>query len=88
MAIMKREAFLGLHAGDQLSAKGANKYQAVLAAAKTARKLNETKVSDYDSSSESERTLEAHKVTSMALEMLLAEEIEYTQRKESTDGAQ
>jgi len=88
MALMKREAFLGLDAGDRLSAKGANKYQAVLAAAKTARKLNETKVSDYDTATESERTLEAHKVTSMALEMLLAEEIVYTQRKESTDAGQ
>lgn len=87
MAIMKREAFLGLDAADQLSDRGANRYQAVLAAAKTARRLNETKVSEYDAEgNEAERTLEAHKVTSMALEMLLAGEIEYKQREESTEN--
>lgn len=83
MAIKKREAFLGLNAGDLLVGKNANKYQAVLAAAKMARRLNEVKVAEYEASQEADRTLEAHKVTSMALEMLLSDEIEYGPKKET-----
>jgi len=76
MAIRKREPFLGLNSGDLLSDAGANRYQAVLAAAKMARRLNETKVAEYDATEpDADRTLEAHKVTSMALEMLLKKEI-------------
>lgn len=77
MALKKREPFLGLEAGDLLAVRRTNKYVAVLAAARMARRLNDTKVADYESSPEADRTLEAHKVTSMALEMLLKNEIEF-----------
>jgi hypothetical protein len=77
MALKKREPYLGLEAGDLLAAQKTNKYVAVLAAARMARRLNDTKVADYESSPEADRTLEAHKVTSMALEMLLKNEIEF-----------
>lgn len=77
MALKKREPYLGLDSGDILAAKKTNKYVAVLAAARMARRLNDTKVADYESSPEADRTLEAHKVTSMALEMLLKNEIEF-----------
>jgi DNA-directed RNA polymerase omega subunit len=82
MAIRKREPFLGLGAGDTLGPRGINKYQAVLAAAKMARRLNQEKVAEYEASPESDRTLEAHKVTSIALEMLLAGEIELSTQTE------
>jgi hypothetical protein len=76
MAIRRREPFLGLNSGDLLSDARANRYQAVLAAARTARRLNETKVAEYDAAEpDADRTLEAHKVTSMALEMLLKGEV-------------
>lgn len=74
---IKRGPFLGLNSGDLLSRQGKNRYQAVLAAAKIARRLNDVKVSDYEAAPEAERVIEAHKVTSMALEMLLRGEIEY-----------
>lgn len=77
MALKKREPFLGLEAGDLLALRKTNKYVAVLAAARMARRLNDTKVADYESAPEADRTLEAHKVTSMALEMLLKNEIEF-----------
>ena len=77
MALMKRGPFLGLNSGDLLSADNKNRYQAVLAAAKMARRLNDVKVAEYEAAPEAERTIEAHKVTSMALEMLLRGEIEY-----------
>lgn len=77
MALKKREPFLGLDSGDLLASKKINKYVAVLAAARMARRLNDTKVADYESAPEADRTLEAHKVTSMALEMLLKDEIEF-----------
>ena len=77
MALKKREPFLGLEAGDLMAVRRTNKYVAVLAAARMARRLNDTKVADYESSPEADRTLEAHKVTSMALEMLLKNEIEF-----------
>ena len=88
MAIKKREPYLGLHAGDTLSERGLNKYQGVLAAAKMARRLNETKVAEYESTApDADRTLEAHKVTSMALEMLLKDEIEFGRQEPETDAA-
>jgi DNA-directed RNA polymerase omega subunit len=77
MAIRKQEPFLGLDGPDILNEAGSNKYQAVLAAAKTARRLNNTKVAEYETEVDADRTLEAHKVTSMALEMLLTGEIEF-----------
>jgi DNA-directed RNA polymerase omega subunit len=75
--IMKRGPFLGLNSGDLLSSRHKNRYQAVLAAAKMARRLNEAKVAEYEAAPEEERTIESHKVTSMALEMLLREDIIY-----------
>lgn len=77
MATLKRGPFLGLNSADLLSRQGKNRYQAVLAAAKIARRLNDVKVADYEAAPEAERVIEAHKVTSMALEMLLRGEIEY-----------
>lgn len=79
MALKKKEPYLGLNAGDLLSERGENRYQAVLAAAKTARRLNDAKMAEYEAHPEAERTLEAHKVTSWALEMLLKQEIEFRQ---------
>jgi hypothetical protein len=75
--LMKRGPYLGLNSGDLLSTRHNNRYQAVLAAAKMARRLNEAKVAEYEAAPEEGRTIEAHKVTSMALEMLLKEEITY-----------
>ena len=84
MAIRRREPFLGLNSGDLLSETKTNRYQAVLAAAKTARRLNETKVAEYDATEpDADRTLEAHKVTSMALEMLLKGEVVFTHPDEA-----
>lgn len=77
MATLKRGPFLGLNSGDLLSRQKKNRYQAVLAAAKIARRLNDVKVADYEAAPEAERVIEAHKVTSMALEMLLRGEIQY-----------
>jgi len=77
MAIRKREPYLGLNAGDILSSRTANRYQALLAAARIARRLNDQTVAEYEAQPEAERTIQAHKVTSMALEMLLRGEIEY-----------
>jgi hypothetical protein len=77
MATLKRGPYLGLNSGDLLSRNGKNRYQAVLAAAKIARRLNDVKVADYEAAPEAERVIEAHKVTSMALEMLLRGEIVY-----------
>lgn len=77
MSLMKRGPYLGLNSGDLLSSRKKNRYQAVLAAAKMARRLNDAKVAEYEAAPEEERTIEAHKVTSMALEMLLREEIIY-----------
>jgi len=84
MAIKKREPFLGLEASDLLSRQDRNRYQAVLAAAKMARRLNEAKVAEYEAEPDADRTLEAHKVTSMALEMLLRNEIEFHPPKGNT----
>lgn len=80
--IMKRGPYLGLNAGDLLSKQGKNRYQAVLAAARIARRLNDVKVADYDAAPEAERVIEAHKVTSMSLEMLLRGEIEWHPRED------
>jgi DNA-directed RNA polymerase subunit K/omega len=77
MAAIKRGPFLGLNSADLLSSQGKNRYQAVLAAAKIARRLNDVKVADYEAAPEAERVIEAHKVTSMALEMLLRGEIQF-----------
>ena len=87
MAIKKREPFLGLDAGDILSGRNANRYQALLAAARIARRLNDQKVAEYEAQPEAERTIQAHKVTSMALEMLLRGEIEYHPIKEKEEPA-
>jgi len=86
MAIKKRPPYLGLHAVDHLTAARANRYQAVLAAAKMARRLNDVKVADFDAQPEAERTIQAHKVTSMALEMLLRGEIEYHVEKSDEEA--
>jgi hypothetical protein len=75
--ILKRGPFLGLNSSDLLSRQGKNRYQAVLAAARIARRLNDVKVADYEAAPEAERVIEAHKVTSMSLEMLLRGEIEW-----------
>lgn len=75
--LMKRGPYLGLNAADLLSKQGKNRYQAVLAAARIARRLNDVKVADYEAAPEAERVIEAHKVTSMSLEMLLRGEIEW-----------
>lgn len=80
--IMKRGPFLGLNASDLLSKQGKNRYQAVLAAARIARRLNDVKVADYEAAPEAERVIEAHKVTSMSLEMLLRGEIVWTAKEE------
>ncbi len=77
MARWKYRPFLGLESGDLLASTNVNKYQAVVATAKIARRLNNVKEEEYDESEEAERTLEAHKVTSIALEMLLKGEIEF-----------
>ena len=77
MALKKREPYLGLEAGDILTGRKLNKYISVLAAARMARRLNESKVADFEAAPEADRTLEAHKVTSTALEMLLKDEIEF-----------
>ena len=77
MALWKYRPFLGLNSGDLLARSSVNKYQAVVATAKIARRLNNVKEEEYDESQEAERTLEAHKVTSIALEMLLKGEIEF-----------
>ena len=77
MAIWKYRPFLGLNSGDLLAETNVNKYQAVVATAKIARRLNNVKEEEYDESQEADRTLEAHKVTSIALEMLLKGEIEF-----------
>jgi len=77
MALKKREPYLGLEAGDILNGRRLNKYISVLAAARMARRLNESKVADFEAAPEADRTLEAHKVTSTALEMLLKDEIEF-----------
>lgn len=77
MARLKYRPFLGLDSGDLLARTNVNKYQAVVATAKIARRLNNVKEEEYDESQEAERTLEAHKVTSIALEMLLKGEIEF-----------
>lgn len=73
--LMKRGPYLGLNANDLLSKQGKNRYQAVLAAARIARRLNDVKVADYEAAPDAERVIEAHKVTSMSLEMLLRGEI-------------
>lgn len=80
--LMKRGPFLGLNASDLLSKQGKNRYQAVLAAARIARRLNDVKVADYEAAPEAERVIEAHKVTSMSLEMLLRGEIVWTAKEE------
>ena len=77
MSIWKYRPFLGLNSGDLLAKENVNKYKAVVATAKIARRLNNVKEEEYDESTEAERTLEAHKVTSIALEMLLKGEIEF-----------
>ena len=77
MSRWKYRPFLGLDSGDLLARTNVNKYQAVVATAKIARRLNNVKEEEYDESQEAERTLEAHKVTSIALEMLLKGEIEF-----------
>ncbi len=77
MARWKYRPFLGLESGDLLARTNVNKYQAVVATAKIARRLNNVKEEEYDESQEAGRTLEAHKVTSIALEMLLKGEIEF-----------
>ena len=77
MIVLKRAQFLGLNSGDILSTRGANRYQAVLAAARMARRLNEQKIAEFEAEPDAERTVEAHKVTSMALEMLLKDEIQF-----------
>ena len=77
MAILKRAQFLGLNSGDILSRRTANRYQAVLAAARMARRLNEQKIAEFEAEPDAERPVEAHKVTSMALEMLLKNEIQF-----------
>lgn len=87
MAIKKRDPFLGIQATDLLCAQDKNKYQAVLAAAKMARRLNEAKVAEYEAEPDADRTLEAHKVTSMALEMLLRGEIEFHPLREKAEEA-
>lgn len=74
---LKRGPYLGLNSSDLLSRQGKNRYQAVLAAARIARRLNDVKVADYEAAPEAERVIEAHKVTSMSLEMLLRGEIEW-----------
>ena len=81
MAKWKYRPFLGLESGDLLASTNVNKYQAVVATAKIARRLNNRKEEEYDESQEAERTLEAHKVTSIALEMLLKGEIEFHESK-------
>lgn len=79
MARWKYRPFLGLESGDLLASTNVNKYRAVVATAKIARRLNNVnaKEEEFDESQEAERTLEAHKVTSIALEMLLKGEIEF-----------
>jgi hypothetical protein len=85
MALKKREPYLGLEAGDILNVRSLNKYVSVLAAARMARRLNDSKVAEFEAAPEADRTLEAHKVTSTALEMLLKNEIELKMPQAGTE---